>query len=188
MKINFSGIQNKTSVMEFNTDTRELDISDNDLRAASGIHIVCTISRYTDLSRVEIRVTARISQNCSLCVESFEQDITGEISLIVRHLKKGELIPSYTEEETEDFESVDENLIFLPFGEDTIDITENVHDTLLLAVPTKPVCADGCKGLCPACGTNLNTGVCGCSNERIDSRWQALSKLAEKPTENTKSE
>ncbi len=188
MKINFSGIHNKNSVQEFDTNTRELDIQDSDLQIVDGIHVVCTVIRYTDLSRVDITVTARIAQDCSLCVEPFEQNITGEMSLIVRHLKKGELIPSYSDEEIENFEAVDENLIFVPFGDDTVDITENVHDALLLAVTAKPVCSDDCMGLCPECGINLNTGECGCSNDKIDSRWQALSKLTEKSADDTKSE
>jgi uncharacterized protein len=186
MKISFSGIHNKTSVEEFDTDPLELDIQAGDIEFADGIHVVCTISKYTDLSKLEIEVTAQVEQNCSLCVEPFRQDITGEVSLIIRHMKKGELIPSYAEDDSEDIDAYDDNLIILPFGENSIDITENVHDALLLAVPTKPVCGGDCKGLCADCGKNLNNGDCGCSKDTIDSRWQTLSKLSNKSSEDKK--
>ncbi len=96
------------------------------------------------------------------------------------------MIPSFTENDSEDIEAYDGNLIFLPFGEDSIDISENVHDALLLAVPIKPVCKDDCKGLCTQCGVNLNISDCSCEKNNTDSRWQALSNLANKSSEDKK--
>ena len=43
-----------------------------------------------------------------------------------------------------------------------IDLTPLVHEQALLALPTRPLCTEGCRGLCPRCGTNLNAGPCGC--------------------------
>ncbi|MFC1650770.1 DUF177 domain-containing protein [Candidatus Latescibacterota bacterium] len=186
MKINFSGTQNKTSVSEFDTDVLELDVQAEDITFVDGIHVVCKTHKYIDLSRLEIEVTAHAEQDCSLCAEPFRQEIKGDFSLIIRHLKKGELIPSFAEDDSEDIEAYDDNLIFLPFGEDSIDISENVHDALLLAVPLKPVCKDDCKGLCTQCGANLNISDCSCAKNNTDSRWQALSKLANKSSEDKK--
>ncbi|MFC1538542.1 DUF177 domain-containing protein [Candidatus Latescibacterota bacterium] len=180
MKINLSGIGNKPSVEEFDTDTLELDIQADDITFIDSIHVVCKIKRFTDLSMLDIEVTAYIEQDCSLCVEPFKLEIREDFSLIVRQLKKGELITSFTEEDSEDIDADDDNLIFLPFGEDSIDIRNNVHDALLLTIPIKPVCRDDCKGLCPECGTNLNINDCRCAINKIDNRWQALSKLANK--------
>ena len=55
-----------------------------------------------------------------------------------------------------------------------IDLSEDVRQTLLLAVPLKLLCRDACKGLCPHCGTNLNQKRCSCSDEPGDNRWEAL--------------
>lgn len=46
-----------------------------------------------------------------------------------------------------------------------------------LALPVKPLCRENCKGLCPTCGTNRNSGGCSCENERIDPRMAALRGL-----------
>jgi len=41
----------------------------------------------------------------------------------------------------------------------------------------KPLCSEGCKGLCPRCGRNLNRGKCGCGAGGVDPRWSGLKKL-----------
>jgi uncharacterized protein len=41
----------------------------------------------------------------------------------------------------------------------------------------KPLCTTACKGLCPQCGTNLNTGRCDCTAKWIDPRLEALKNL-----------
>lgn len=49
-----------------------------------------------------------------------------------------------------------------------------VADTLINALPIRPLCGEACKGLCPHCGQNLNEGSCQCETETIDPRWLAL--------------
>ncbi len=43
-----------------------------------------------------------------------------------------------------------------------LDLTEAIRQYALLAIPMKPLCGEGCAGLCPICGHNLNQGPCGC--------------------------
>lgn len=61
-----------------------------------------------------------------------------------------------------------------------IDITDDVRQTLLLAVPLKLVCSDTCKGLCPTCGINWNLEACDCHEEGTDPRWEELKKLRDR--------
>ena len=58
-----------------------------------------------------------------------------------------------------------------------LDLTEAVRQYALLAIPMKPLCRQGCLGLCPTCGRNLNRGVCGCPPQGVDPRWSKLGKL-----------
>jgi uncharacterized protein len=58
-----------------------------------------------------------------------------------------------------------------------IDLDPVVREQLILALPPYPVCADGCKGLCPVCGTNLNERECGCERKVPDPRWAGLEKF-----------
>ena len=58
-----------------------------------------------------------------------------------------------------------------------IDVDEVVKEQILLAVPTRMLCREDCKGICPECGTDLNKGECACKKDDIDPRWAALKNL-----------
>lgn len=59
---------------------------------------------------------------------------------------------------------------------ETLDVTPDIREDILLQVPHFPVCSPDCKGLCPQCGTNLNHGRCGC-RPPDDYRWSALENV-----------
>lgn len=40
-----------------------------------------------------------------------------------------------------------------------------IKQSLLLDAPSKPLCTEDCKGLCPTCGQNLNVSQCSCKSE-----------------------
>jgi uncharacterized protein len=59
-----------------------------------------------------------------------------------------------------------------------LDLVGPLREELVLASPDFPVCRDGCLGLCPICGADLNeSAVCGCSRVEPDSRWDVLRTL-----------
>lgn len=58
-----------------------------------------------------------------------------------------------------------------------LDLRPALRELWLLSVPKYVVCDELCKGLCPQCGKDLNTGTCDCEPAR-DSRWERLRKIA----------
>jgi uncharacterized protein len=44
-----------------------------------------------------------------------------------------------------------------------LDLRDEAREALLLELPISPHCEEGCKGLCPRCGSDLNLGPCGCA-------------------------
>ncbi|WP_196592519.1 YceD family protein [Pectinatus sottacetonis] len=66
------------------------------------------------------------------------------------------------------------------FSGDFIDITDLIHDIVIVGQPIINLCRPDCKGLCPKCGTNLNKHRCSCDNTVIDPRLMVLKKLLEK--------
>jgi uncharacterized protein len=66
------------------------------------------------------------------------------------------------------------------YRDDRIDLNELLREQCYLALPMKPLCRDDCKGLCPQCGMNWNTGTCTCTPEWEDPRLAALKGLAKK--------
>lgn len=69
-----------------------------------------------------------------------------------------------------------------------VDLTDELRETILLALPNNPVCSPDCKGLCPRCGKRLAEGPCGCTDSFAESAWGALDNLfgGESPTKNKK--
>ena len=49
---------------------------------------------------------------------------------------------------------------------DQLDLEPLARDAVLLELPQAPLCSEGCQGLCPTCGANLNDGPCGCEPDR----------------------
>ena len=62
-------------------------------------------------------------------------------------------------------------------GMEVVDVTEDIRENMLLALPSYPVCSSGCKGLCTQCGKNLNEGPCACRPPIADDRWGSLDQI-----------
>ena len=86
---------------------------------------------------------------------------------------------SAPEAPAEEFEDVDEAVIRIsPTGQGVeVSLSGLLWEEFLLALPVKPLCSTGCKGLCPSCGSNLNTSSCACKGEEGDPRLAALRGL-----------
>lgn len=112
-------------------------------------------------------VQGRVQASCGRCLESFPLDVAQEFSLVLTpatpltgeiELAPGDLTQSFYE------------------GTE-IDLTPLVYEQIMLALPTRPLCGEECRGLCPQCGSNRNTGQCACVVETGDPRWSALRNL-----------
>ncbi|MBE6020476.1 MAG: DUF177 domain-containing protein [Clostridiales bacterium] len=97
---------------------------------------------------------------CGRCLEPVSENIDIDFDEVV-----------YAEGREEDYD-----LIIEPEGE-TIDLEAFVINLLELKLPLKFLCDEECKGLCPVCGTNLNTSQCNCNDEKIDERFAMLKDL-----------
>lgn len=62
-------------------------------------------------------------------------------------------------------------------GQESVSLTDDIREEVLLHLPHYPVCSPDCKGLCPQCGHNLNTGPCKCKAQASDRRWSGLDDL-----------
>jgi uncharacterized protein len=63
---------------------------------------------------------------------------------------------------------------------DQLDLSGWARDGLVLALPDKILCREGCAGLCPVCGIDLNVNPHEHDDEQLDSRWAALSELKDR--------
>src|SRR5262244_2871195 len=64
------------------------------------------------------------------------------------------------------------------YDKDEIDIGALIDAETTLALPMKPLCREGCLGLCKVCGGNRNVVKCECPERPPDPRMAALKDLA----------
>lgn len=94
-------------------------------------------------------VSARVTTECSRCLEPFELLITGEVEgFYVQH---GLEIDVPEDQEVEPI---------LP--DNTIDLAGALLAALTVEAPFAPVHDESCAGLCPVCGCDLNVEHCEC--------------------------
>jgi uncharacterized protein len=56
-------------------------------------------------------------------------------------------------------------------------VEDVLREQVLLSLPPRALCQEGCKGLCPSCGRNRNNEDCACHTSQVDPRWTALADL-----------
>ncbi len=125
-------------------------------------------------SCVMLRLTAEadFKAPCDRCAEETSGTVTCRIERVVAEDSV------LTEDAGEDdyFVACDGNL----------ELDSIISEELMLSFPTQILCREDCRGVCPACGQNLNLGDCGCESKKsaeIDPRWQSLQKLLERENE-----
>ena len=77
----------------------------------------------------------------------------------------------------ENVELAAEDLLLSSYEGDAVDLDELVREQIVLALPSRHLCREDCKGLCQKCGANLNAGQCSCEQGEVDPRWAALADL-----------
>ena len=103
MKIELFGDYKRSKFIEFDSNISELGITGDMFPSDSFIHVICNVRMDEDLARVDGQVVLSAVLECSRCLELFGHDIIGDFSLVVRRLKKGEVIPhDYDDDEEED--------------------------------------------------------------------------------------
>ncbi|HEX5059865.1 MAG TPA: DUF177 domain-containing protein [Kofleriaceae bacterium] len=112
---------------------------------------------------------------CSRCVGPVKLNL--DETLRVTFMPPGEIPEEDAEATSEEGPEVSEgDLDVFPFDGEKIDLEPLFREQFVLAVPFAPLCREDCKGLCPQCGIDRNTGTCNCEKP-IDPRLAALKGL-----------
>ena len=114
-------------------------------------------------------VDTRAQVECDRCLKPIELPVSTDFEL--------EYISGSEYESSDVAELTEAEMSVSVFDGAAIDVDEIVKEQILLAVPTRMLCREDCKGICPQCGTDRNTGECNCVTEEIDPRWAALKNL-----------
>ncbi len=119
------------------------------------------------------RVSTVLELVCSRCLEPFTLpvDVAFDVLYLPHTDNKGE----------GEVEIEEDDLDVAFYRDDVIDLGQLMREQFYLALPMKPLCVEGCRGLCPHCGTNLNQGSCSCEATWTDPRLEALKALVKEP-------
>jgi DUF177 domain-containing protein len=147
---------------------------DEEYKVAAPVHLVMDVHKDGEAYRVTGRVTTRLQLECGRCLEPFEIPVDSPFEL--RYVPLPMAVGEPGQEEAER-EVAEDDLTTAFYKEDSIDLGELMHEQFVLALPMKPLCTPGCKGLCVHCGTNLNKETCACAPEWTDPRLAALEGL-----------
>ena len=147
-------------------DAESLDLvtdQDREVKFMSPVHIRVSINRVSSQYFFHVFVEATAIFICDRCLEEFSMALKDDFQLV------------YTTERSYPLDGDEElGIRYLNSECDVIDITEDIREATLLAIPMKVLCSEECKGICPECGINLNNESCDHRVERIDPRWDAL--------------
>src|SRR5262249_43024473 len=143
--------------------------AETDYRIVEPIALAFDIFKDKQQFRLVGRVQTTLELPCSRCLEPFTQpvDQTFDLRYQPHALNTGE-----GEREIEE-----DDLTTAFYDNDQIDLGQLMREQFYLALPMKPLCSEGCQGLCPVCGANLNRETCSCKREWDDPRMAALRAL-----------
>lgn len=60
-----------------------------------------------------------------------------------------------------------------------LNVEDLLNSEIVTSWPMKILCKPDCKGICPTCGRDLNTGTCGCDTFVPDPRMAAIKDIFE---------
>jgi uncharacterized protein len=131
---------------------------------------------------VDGRLEGRCEFPCYRCLEPATAPFSADFHAAYLPLRRTGIAARGTggaavEHDEEDLEpeSGDEDIYDQADGE--VDLLPMLREQILVALPDRALCREGCKGLCASCGANLNTTACGCAAQEDFSRFGKLRDL-----------
>lgn len=143
-----------------------------DIKIVRPVEVKLQLLPQEDGLLVRGHITGALVMPCTLCTE----DATVELD---HNFDTFEPFPAELEEEELPDPDVDEYFFRLsPQGTGLeVNLGALAWEEFVEALPQYPLCKEGCAGLCPECGQNLNQNCCGCSSEAYDPRLKKLRGL-----------
>jgi uncharacterized protein len=164
MKISLARLSEGLHTLNFVEKLAELGL-ENHLSLHDEVKIQVDIEKRSPHYFLKNRVQISGRFACDRCADEIDRSLSGESRVV------------FSSDEAMLAMSEADDIHFLATEAKEIDITNEIRDTVLLAIPMKILCSENCRGLCAGCGANLNSEACHCAAPPVDPRWDALRKL-----------
>ena len=145
--------------------------------SAESVRQIASMSWQASAERAgaEIRITGSLRTtmefSCSRCLDPARYEIDKSFDLFFRHRDEMAF------DEDDEIELTERETRTAFFTGTQLAMGDIMREQVLLALPMKPLCKADCKGLCPVCGTNLNSGSCGCPDEHFSPHMDTLLEI-----------
>jgi uncharacterized protein len=106
--------------------------------------------------------------SCSRCLGSYSFALNKEFDFVLSP------DPSKSGRRVGELKRADLGLSY--YSTEEINLAPLIKEQVILALPTRPLCDEGCRGLCDHCGVDLNRGTCRCS-DTADPRMAIFRRL-----------
>jgi uncharacterized protein len=103
-----------------------------------------------------------VEAHCSRCLTPFAFRLSNDFEFI--------LVPAPVAAGQKAGEISRDEIGLSYYSAEEINLTPLIREQVLLALPTRPLCKENCRGLCSGCGIDLNDEDCRCGAAARDPR------------------
>jgi uncharacterized protein len=153
----------------------ELQFKHEDASLAGPVSADFILTHQAQELHVTGAVQTGIRYQCARCLKELEAPLCARFDLLN--------FPQQEWKENEEIELKYEDMEVGFYDGIRLDVNLMILEQVELAMPMKFVCREDCKGLCPACGADLNVESCPCKVEPTDSRLAVLRDFRKKMKE-----
>ena len=142
---------------------------EQETKVVSAVNGKLALKRTPTGIEVKGRIETAVSLQCARCLKEFVLAIVSEFAesfALMQHAPRSE---------DKELLQEDMDVSFLP--DEGIELRDIVEEQIWMNIPMKPLCSEGCKGLCIICGADLNGGECGCDRRHHDPRFSVLERF-----------
>lgn len=177
MLLDLTRLRGTREHLERRFEPAAFDPQDADYRVVAPVELRLDVEKIgDDAFGVAGQAVTELEMDCGRCLEPFRFPVRAIFDL--------RYVPHSANRGEGEREVGEEDLATAFYREGVLDVIELLREQFVLALPMKPLCSDTCKGLCPQCGTNLNTTGCDCTPAWEDPRLAALKSLLPNDKEN----
>src|SRR5215467_9347983 len=148
-----------------------VDFGSENVQQVGNLDWAASAERAGDEIRIAGSLNTMVELPCSRCLEPARITINKPFDLFFRQRDE----EMFDEDEEIELDERDTRTAF--FTGTKLAITDILREQILLALPMKVLCRVDCKGLCPICGMNLNSGTCTCSREEFNPHMDVLLEI-----------
>jgi uncharacterized protein len=178
MRIHTEGLKENSLALTFEQKAEVFPVLQELIRQrecefTAPIRIRLKATRIGELVEVEGNLETILRLTCGRCLTEFVEPLVTDFA--ITYAREAHDLPA--DDAPADGRAEAEEAGLIGFRGEEIDLTEGLQEQVVLGLPLRPLCREDCKGLCAACGADLNAGECDCRRQLSAGPFAALRHL-----------